>query len=155
MRQLAPSLRMRRMTLQDLPGVMSLQNAAFTNPWSEEMVKKELGHDWSTVLLAEVQDAGVWQLRGFAVYWLVHDELHVLNVATGANHRRQGIGRALLTSALDFGRAQKCRLATLEVRRANVAAIGLYESLGFRAVGIRPNYYTDDHEDAVVMIMDL
>jgi len=143
------------MTLADLPQVMAMQKEAFTNPWTEEMVKKELGHDWSTVQLVEMQTAAGWELRGFAVYWLVHDELHVLNVAIGAAHRRQGIGRMLLESALSFGKLQRCRLATLEVRRANVAAIGLYESLGFRAVGIRPNYYTDDHEDAVVMIKDL
>jgi len=139
----------------DLPLVMALQKEAFTNPWSEEMVRKELGHEWSTVQLAEVLTSTGWEVCGFAVYWLVHDELHVLNVATAAGHRRRGLGRTMLESALAYGRNQRCRLATLEVRRANTAAIGLYESLGFRAVGIRPNYYTDDHEDAVVMIKDL
>ena len=57
-------------------------------------------------------------------------------------------------ASLEKARAHKCRIATLEVRRSNDAAIALYGSLGFRAVGMRPAYYTDNREDAVVMIKD-
>lgn len=155
MRQLAPALRLRTMTLADLPAVMAIENQAFTNPWSVEMVKKELTTDWSTVLLCEEPGRGGWALRGFAIFWVVADEVHVLNVATDSEHRRRGVARSLMISVLETGRARECRLATLEVRRSNAAAIGLYQSLGFRAVGMRPAYYQDDREDAVIMILDL
>jgi [ribosomal protein S18]-alanine N-acetyltransferase len=155
MRQLAPTLRLRKMTAADLAAVMAIENQAFTNPWSEEMVKKELTQDWSTVLLAEEARFGGSDLLGFAIFWLVADELHVLNVATDLRWRRRGIARTLMDSVIDAGKARCCRLATLEVRRSNQAAIGLYHSLGFRAVGMRPAYYQDDREDAVVMILDL
>lgn len=152
---LAPALRVRRMTVNDLDAVMSIENQAFSNPWTLEMVKKELTQDWSTIFLAEEHTGAGWQLRGFAIFWLVHDEVHVLNVATDQVHRRRGIGRYVLDAVVAFGRQHRCRLATLEVRRGNEGAIALYKSLGFRAVGMRPNYYADDREDAVVMIMDL
>ncbi len=140
----------RRMTREDLPKVMAIEQVSFSNPWSYEMVKKELSHDWSTVLLAE--QGG--EVLGFAIFWLVVDELHVLNVAVAHAHRRQGIGRAVMEAALEVGLTHRCRIATLEVRRSNQAAIALYNSLGFKPVGMRPAYYSDDREDAVLMVKD-
>jgi ribosomal-protein-alanine N-acetyltransferase len=143
------------MTHADLPAVMAIEHQAFTNPWSLEMVKKELTQDWSTVLVLEESSGAGWQLRAFAIFWLVADEVHVLNVATDGAVRRRGFGRQVMEAVLATGRAQKCRMATLEVRRSNEAAINLYTSLGFRAVGMRPSYYQDNREDAVIMILDL
>ncbi len=155
MRELAPALRTRRMTPADLPAVMEIENQAFSNPWTLEMVKKELTQEWSTVLLAEEYTPRGWLVRGFAIFWLVHDEVHVLNVATHRDVRRMGLGRYVMEAVLALGRQHRCRVATLEVRRGNEAALGLYKGLGFRAVGMRPAYYSDDREDAVVMALDL
>ena len=156
MRQLAPEpWRIRRMTADDLAGVMDIERVAFSNPWTLEMVRKELTQDWSTILLAEEHTPDGWKILGFSIFWLVADEIHVLNVATAEVHRRRGIGRACMEATLEYGRTHRCRLASLEVRRGNLAAIGLYKALGFKAVGMRPNYYTDDREDAVVMVLDL
>lgn len=143
------------MTIGDLPAVMAIEHQAFSNPWTTEMVKKELTQDWSTVLLGEEITATGWVIRGFAIFWLVADEVHVLNVATDGAVRRQGFGRQVMEAVLETGRAHKCRIATLEVRRSNEAAKKLYGSLGFKAVGMRPAYYQDDREDAVIMILDL
>lgn len=148
------NLRIRRMGHEDVPAVMEIERVAFTNPWSTDMVKKELTQEWSTVLLAEELDAGAWRLRGFSIFWLVHDEQHVLNVATDPLQLRRGIGRAVMNATLDVGRQNRCRISTLEVRRGNVPAMEMYKSLGFRPVGMRPNYYADDREDAVVMVYD-
>ncbi|MBK7858805.1 MAG: ribosomal protein S18-alanine N-acetyltransferase [Archangiaceae bacterium] len=147
-------LRIRRMQPEDLPAVMEIEKVAFTNPWSVEMVKKELTQDWSTVLLIEEHGAGLWRLRGFSIFWLVQDEQHVLNVATDPAQRRRGLGRRVMEATLEAGRAHRCRISTLEVRRGNVAATEMYRRLGFRPVGMRPNYYADDREDAVVMVYD-
>ena len=155
MRQLAPQSRIRKMALADLPAVMAIEHQAFSNPWSEQMVRSELTQEWSTVLLVEEATPSGWQLRAFAIFWLVADEVHVLNVATDGAVRRRGFGRQVMDAVLATGKAQKCRLATLEVRRSNLAAQALYASLGFRPVGMRPAYYKDDREDAVIMILDL
>ena len=155
MRQLAPDLRLRKMAASDLPAVMAIEHQAFSNPWSTEMVRKELTQDWSTVLVVEEATPSGWQLRAFAIFWLVADEVHILNMATDGAVRRRGFGRQVMEAVLATGKTQKCRLATLEVRRSNEAALALYNSLGFRAVGMRPSYYQDNKEDAVIMILDL
>ncbi len=155
MRELAPDVRLRKMALSDLPAVMAIEHQAFSNPWSTEMVRKELSQDWSTVLVVEEATPAGWQLRAFAIFWLVADEVHILNVATDGAVRRRGFGRQVMEAVLATGKTQKCRLATLEVRRSNEAALALYGSLGFRAVGMRPSYYQDNKEDAVIMILDL
>lgn len=147
---------LRPMVEADLPRVFEIEKVAFTNPWSAELLRRELTHDWSTVLLAEEpKPEGTRELLGFAIFWLVHDELHILNVATDPAHRRRGVARVVLSAALEKARARKCTLATLEVRKSNQAAIELYRSFGFRAVGVRPNYYVDEAEDAIVMVLDL
>ncbi len=149
-----PPFSVRKMTPEDLPEVLEIEAIAFTNPWSPDLLKRELTHDWSTILLAEEDTPTGRRLLGFLIFWLVHDELHILNVATHPSHRRRGVARAVLEATLERGRAHRCTLATLEVRRSNEAALDLYRSYGFRAVGIRPNYYVDEGEDAIVMVLD-
>ncbi|MBZ4401079.1 ribosomal protein S18-alanine N-acetyltransferase [Myxococcus sp. MISCRS1] len=145
----------RQMTEGDLPAVMALEQAAFKNPWSPELLKRELQHEWSTILLVEEPRQFVPPLLlGLAIFWIVHDEVHVLNVATAPQHRRRGVARAVMEEVLERGRARRCSLATLEVRKSNEPAIQLYRAFGFRPVGIRPNYYADEGEDAVVMVLD-
>lgn len=157
MRQLEPtprSLRLRRMLAVDLDAVMVLNRAAFDHPWSQHLIERELGHDWSTILLAE--DPGDEDgLLGFLVFWTVHDEIHILNVATAPRCRRQGVAEALLVESLRRGREGQATLATLEVRRSNLPAIGLYRKLGFDVAGVRPHYYADEDEDALVMNLKL
>ena len=145
----------RQMTHEDMPAVIELEQSAFRNPWSPELLRRELEHDWSTILLVEEpQPDGSRKLLGLAIFWIVQDEVHVLNVATAPQHRRRGVARAVMEELLARGRHRRCSLATLEVRRSNEAAIGLYRSLGFRSVGVRPNYYVDEKEDALVMVLD-
>ncbi|BDG08058.1 ribosomal protein S18-alanine N-acetyltransferase [Anaeromyxobacter paludicola] len=149
----------RRMVEDDLDRVMEIELQAFSHPWSAELFRRELTHPWSTVLLATeprpAPEGRREQLLGFVIYWLVHDELHVLNVAVAGEERRRGVARALLEEMSARGRLAGAVLATLEVRRSNRPAIALYESLGYRRVGLRPNYYVDEGEDAIVMNADL
>ena len=149
----SPLLSFRRMREADLARVMEIERAAFSHPWSEELVRRELRHEFSTVLLATGGETGT--VHGFAVVWLVHDELHVLNVAVAPEARRQGVARAILDRVEAQGREQGARVAMLEVRRGNQPAIALYRSLGYREVGVRPRYYAEDGEDALVMDKDL
>jgi ribosomal-protein-alanine N-acetyltransferase len=135
----------------DLPRVMEIERAAFSHPWSEELVRRELSHEFSTVLLATGEASDGASILGFLVTWLVHDELHVLNVAVAPEARRRGVARALLDEAEAGARARGARVALLEVRRSNAPAIGLYRARGYRDVAVRPRYYAEDGEDALVM----
>ena len=79
----------------------------------------------------------------------------VANVATHPDYRRRGVARRLLVQALADARQRGARLAMLEVRRSNLAAQKLYESFGFTVVGVRPRYYVDNMEDALLMDLEL
>jgi ribosomal-protein-alanine N-acetyltransferase len=91
---------------------------------------------------------------GFVVFWNVHDEVQVLDVAVAPAHQRRGIARRLLEEVERRSRARACALLTLEVRRGNAPARALYLAAGFREVGLRKRYY-DDGEDAFVLVKDL
>jgi ribosomal-protein-alanine N-acetyltransferase len=88
---------------------------------------------------------------GFLLAWSVADELHLLELASHPEYRRQGFGRALLQALVVHARQQQKRLLLLEVRRSNQAAIALYESCGFQTTGVRRAYYSDTGEDALEM----
>lgn len=147
---------LRRARPEDVSRVVEIERDGFRNPWSRELVERELGHAWSQVLVAaDVAETGAERILGYIVFWLVHDEVHVLNVGTALEARRRGVGRALMRAAEDVGRARGARLSTLEVRRSNSPAIALYVALGYRQVGVRPNYYAEEKEDAIVMVKAL
>ncbi len=90
-------------------------------------------------------------ITGFIGVWMLPDEMHIVTVAVRDSHRRQGIGEMLLIAALDLARERTQALVTLEVRVSNDAAIRLYDKYGFEQVGLRPRYYSDNHEDAIIL----
>ncbi|TMB10758.1 MAG: ribosomal-protein-alanine N-acetyltransferase [Deltaproteobacteria bacterium] len=155
-----PRLEIRRMTGADLDEVMVIERAAFLHPWSPELFRRELEHDWSTILVAvepltSASGRGSERIVGFLIYWLVHDEVHILNVAVGPEYRRKSVARTLMGETERRAHQAGAALLTLEVRRSNQAALELYREFDYRAVGVRPNYYVDEGEDAIVMVKEL
>jgi ribosomal-protein-alanine N-acetyltransferase len=142
----------RRLQSQDLDAVLAIEAASFKHPWSREMFLRELEHDWSTILVSLEPDHRV---GGFLIYWLVHDEIHILNVAVAPEQRRRGIARFLMVEAEKRAQAADIALITLEVRRGDPGARALYQGLDYKEVGLRKNYYTEEGEDAVVMVREL
>jgi ribosomal-protein-alanine N-acetyltransferase len=138
----------------DLDDIMEIEKLAFRAPWSRQVFVEELDRDWAHVDILRERKVATGVLA-FVNYWLVRDEVHVLNVASHPEARRQGHASRLLEHVIAFAHRQKCRYVTLEVRRSNQAAIRLYKKYGFRPVGIRPNYYVEDNEDALVMLLEL
>lgn len=144
------------MRLADLDEVMVIAEASFATPWPRKVFAEELEREWAYIdVLRERREDGSSHVVGFCNYWLVHDEVHLLNVAVSPERRRRGVALRMMEHLLAFARKHACRYITLEVRRSNVAAIELYRSVGFEAVGLRPRYYAEDHEDAVLMTLEL
>lgn len=127
--------------------ILIIENASQSSPWSRQSFLNEIGRENGSFLVAE--DKG--RVLGFAGMWQVVDEAHIITVAVDPNRRRSGIGRKLIIELLLRARADGASCSTLEVRANNEVAIKLYESLGFKSVGIRKRYYPDNREDAVVM----
>ena len=142
------------MRLGDLDDVMEIERVCFRAPWSRQVFIEELDRDWAYLSVVKERRRSKSCAVAFCNYWLVRDEVHILNVATHSSHRRKGHASRLLAHMVEFARHHRCRYITLEVRRSNEGALDLYKQYGFRAVGVRPNYYAEDREDAIVMLLE-
>lgn len=133
----------------DLPEVMAIERDSFPSPWSESSFLYELrkNKEVASLKVARLDDI----LLGYVCYWVLFKEVHIMNLAVHKDFRRQGIGEALIRTALKEARDKGGERATLEVRASNIAAIRLYEKLGFKTTAIRRNYYDAPKEDALVM----
>jgi len=141
----------RPMTVDHLPAVQRIERASFPTPWPDHAYRQELETNrLASYLVAEVDGRTI----GYAGLWLLVDEAHVTTFAVEPAWRRRRVGERLLLALLDLAIARDAREATLEVRLSNLAARRLYEKYGFRPVGIRPRYYTDNDEDALIMTTD-
>ena len=141
-------LLVRPMTAEDLPAVQLIERASFTTPWPPQAYRQELeSNRLAHYLVALIGD----QVVGYGGIWLMVDEAHVTTFAVHPAYRRRRIGERMLIALLDMAKDRQAREATLEVRLSNLAARRLYEKYGFRPVGIRPRYYSDNQEDALIM----
>lgn len=152
----APQVHLRRMTLVDLPQVEALDRACFRTPWPEDSFRYELRPDSTSLcLVAELDEAGSEpQIVGMVVVWLIADMAEVATLAIAPQERGRGVGRRLLASALQLAWEAGARKSILEVRVSNTAALHLYYGLGYQPVGLRPGYYEDTHEDALLLTLD-
>jgi ribosomal-protein-alanine N-acetyltransferase len=137
----------------DLDEVMEIERLSFRAPWSRQVFAEELSRHFAFLDVLRWTETG--RVVAYCNYWRVADEVHVLKVATHPDARGTGFASRLMEHVLDFARRQPCRLVTLEVRRSNEQAQRIYRRFAFKAVGLRPNYYADDNEDAVVMLLEL
>jgi ribosomal-protein-alanine N-acetyltransferase len=136
------------MRVEDVPDVHAIERASFTTPWPDHAYRTELETNrLAHYLVVRVGD----RLVGYAGMWLMVDEAHVTTFAIDPAWRRRRLGERLLIALLDLAIERRAGEATLEVRLSNLAARRLYEKFGFRPVGIRPRYYSDDNEDALIM----
>lgn len=142
---------LRPMTPADLDQVMAIERASFPFPWSTRFFLEELRVECARSLVVETDGKVV----GYVLYWLLPDEIDVHNVAVHTEFRRRGIGRLLLEQVLAQGRERKVMQVTLEVRKSNVQAQKLYQSMGFVNTGVREGYYADNGEDALLMALRL
>ena len=145
-----PALEFAPMVAADLPQVMEIERLSFaSDPWTPGLFLHELKLDFSRLHLARTADAAR-RLVGYACWWLVGDEVHILNLAVHPEARGSGAGRALVQRIVDDAVGHGATSVSLEVRPENAAALGLYRAMGFGQIGLRKNYYGRG-EDAVIM----
>ncbi len=166
------------MTAADIPQVMEVERESFPSMWPQTAYRRELTNriarylvavDPSTIVAGEEPPhtglrAAVDRLLhhppvvptrelllGFVGVWLVVGEAHVVTLGVREAYRRRGIGERLLIAGIELAQDAGQDTVTLEVRRSNTGAQALYEKYGFDRVGVRPRYYSDDGEDAIIM----
>jgi ribosomal-protein-alanine N-acetyltransferase len=144
----AEATAIRRLAYSDLPAVISIERRSFPTPWSLAMFVLELSKPSGICLAATDGD----QLLGYLVCSRYDQVWHLMNVAVAPDRRRAGIARRLISKLVEEGGGKLP--FTLEVRVSNHPAIAMYERLGFRSAGVRPRYYQDNGEDALIMWLD-
>lgn len=142
-----------------LSEIILLEEACFSAPWTRKMLEAELtGNPFAHFLVALRRNSSGGgaesEILGYHCFWIVFEELRLMNVAVRRSMRRQGVGRALVMEACRLGFEQAATRAILEVRASNDAARSLYTQMGFIQVGKRLQYYTHPTEDALLMEMN-
>lgn len=143
------------MTPGDIPAVLDIDADAFRVPWTPGLFEQELRCDFSRNFVARIDGARGRTVIGYIVCWLVAEEMHVQTLAVRRDMRRRGIASRLVAEMMHIARRAQICEASLEVRRSNLAARKLYEKFGFCVKGVRPAYYSDVGEDALIMAMDV
>ena len=162
-----------RMALKDVPAVAAMEKLVFTMPWSARAFEYELKFNTMAHFVVVRQKAAAstddspnahwWELRkpaperpilGYAGLWLIVDEGHVCTLAVHPDWRGRRLGELLLVTLIERSCALNASVVTLEVRTSNLVAQQLYRKYGFAVVGLRKGYYSDNHEDALIMTTD-
>jgi [ribosomal protein S18]-alanine N-acetyltransferase len=142
------SLLIRPMEAVDLEAVLAIENASAPHPWTAGIFADELAQREARRYVVAVEDGRV---VGFCGLLLSLDEGHITNVAVDPTLRRHGYAHAMMLVTVRTAVAKSIRALTLEVRVSNKAAIALYQRFGFAPGGVRPRYYPDNSEDALIM----
>ncbi len=136
------------MSIADLPAVHRIERASFSAPWPDDAYRNELSSNRLASYLVACIGRDVVAYGGI---WMMVDEAHITTFAVDPAWRRQRIGETLLLALLDVAIGRRAREATLEVRLSNAPARRMYAKFGFRPLGVRPRYYSDNGEDALIM----
>ena len=146
----------RHMVMEDVDQVHQLDVLSFSLPWPERSFRFELTENpasrmWVAELASSSEDSRVIGMLGL---WFIIDEIHIGTLAVLPDFRKKGIAQKLLILALMDACHEGASRAYLEVRQSNQAAQVLYKKFGFKITGIRPHYYSDNGEDALMMTLE-
>ena len=135
--------------MDDLEALLDLERRCQSHPWTAAHFREELsGRGDGRVLVLRSREG---LIAAYCVVRLAADELQVQNLGVAPEHRRRGLGRWLVSLALEHGARRGATKAVLEVLQGNQAALALYGALGFEPLFVRRGYYQDPPEDAVVL----
>lgn len=144
-------LRVRRMTLSDLPAVLEIEKHNYQFPWGEDIFKDCFKANYECRVCEELD-----RVLGYCIVAMGVGEAHILNISVHPEEQNQGIGRKMLEHSIESARG-RAETIFLEVRPSNTAAIALYKNIGFNEIGIRKGYYPAENgrEDAIMLALEL
>ena len=145
---MSSNINIRLMHFEDLDSVHAIEMQSFSEPWSRESFERELTVNHAARYVVVEKEGKIVAYGGL---WLILDEANITNIAVDSSERRQGLGVLLTEALLRLARCYDCVSVTLEVRPSNTAARALYDRFGFQIVGVRPKYYSQPVEDALLM----
>jgi ribosomal-protein-alanine N-acetyltransferase len=150
-------LEVRVMKASHISEILEIEKTLFSTPWTRGMFEQEVAGtsvDDVPGSYAVVATLG-GRVVGYAIAWFIELGVHLMNIAVRKEFQRQGIGKRLLNDLIETASAAGKRIIVLEVRTSNAAAQAFYRRFGFESVGVRPDYYADSGEDAILMAAHL
>ncbi len=144
-------LQIEPLSTEHISQMAELEKLCFPDPWSENLFFDLLSNPLAVYFVALING----KVIGYAGMYHILSEGQIMNVATHPEHRRKGVAEKLFGELLEYAEDNDIEEMSLEVRSENLSAIALYEKLGFEKVGIRKNYYSSPHDDAVLMSLEL
>lgn len=136
------------MTSAHISRILEIERESFRTPWPRDAYVHELNENrLATYFVAKDGE----QIVGYCGMWVIFDEAHITTIAVDPQYRGMHVGERLVVGLIDAALARGARWMTLEVRRSNLAAQQLYKKYGFREIGMRKGYYSDNREDAIIM----
>ncbi len=146
----------RKMSLEDIDGVMVVDRDCFSIPWSRESFIMGLESSLSSYVVAvDVSDEVGSEVVGYGGFYMVVDQVEITNIAVLGERRGQSIGKSILEALIKLAVIGGGKVVNLDVRSSNEAAKALYYSYGFKLVGSRKGYYQKPDEDALLLSLDL
>jgi ribosomal-protein-alanine N-acetyltransferase len=146
------ALKIRKMVEPDIDEVMSIERDLFSMPWSRASFLFEVSDNRHSYAVVGLRNG---TLIGYAMAWFLSNEIHIGNIAVARSEQGAGAGKQLLEHLLGEACQRQVGIATLEVRVSNARAIGLYRRYGFKGIALRRSYYSDNDEDALVMLAEI
>jgi ribosomal-protein-alanine N-acetyltransferase len=146
-------IKIEHISKDDIDEVIKIENSSFSSPWSRQLFLDDFNNEYSHIYIARKNESG--RVCGYICFSLIFEELHILNLAVDRVDRRKGVATRLLLHSLDLAGQKGAKYAFLEVRESHEAARRLYRNNGFIEVARRKKYYSDNGEDAIIMINHL
>lgn len=137
------------MMLDDLDEVLEIERKSFLTPWTPDLFVNEFSNPRSVKRI--IRSAVDNHLIGYIIWWVVLDEGHLMSIAIDPEDQNKGAGKFLVAKMIEECKTNRVESISLEVREGNDPAIGLYDSFGFEAIGLRKKYYADEGKDAILM----
>lgn len=132
----------------DIDQIVEIEKECFATPWSRDAFLTEVHENkLARYVVAELEG----KVAGYGGMWIIINEGHITNIAVKEEYRGLGIGNRIVESLIYYCASKDIQNMTLEVRKSNMVAQNLYKKYGFVEYGIRPRYYSDNNEDAVIM----
>jgi ribosomal-protein-alanine N-acetyltransferase len=144
---------LRPVSVDDIDKILEIEKKSYKLPWTKEQFYEELNKPYSRFLVL-TDDETDSLIAGYIVYWIMFDEAHILNVTIDTEWRGLGFAKKLVRTVINESLKKNLKRVFLEVRKSNLGAINLYQSLGFYIDHIKPKFY-DDGEDALFMVLIL
>jgi ribosomal-protein-alanine N-acetyltransferase len=143
----------RKMDIQDLEDVFSIETSASLTPWSKNMFVEEMRNRFAYCFVLKIEDGSKQPVIGFICFRNIKEESELLNISVRPNYRQLGIGKKLMQFYIDFSNRRGIRTFYLEVNASNQSAIHLYRLFSYQSSGVRKKFYQGKFDALLMMKM--